>query len=191
MKNIGWDVSGIEINPGARQYSKDVFSLNVYDSSFLKTNPGSSFDCITLWHVLEHFHFPGAYLMEIKKVLKPCGKVIIALPNAGSADAIFYKNNWAAWDVPRHLWHFTPDTFGKFASKHGFRIKLVKGLPLDVFYISVLSEKHKGSSGAIFKGMTKGLIFTISSLFDSARKSSLIYVLEADESISVEPAIPS
>lgn len=178
MKKAGWNARGIEINRMAREQSISSFGLDVIDPSGIRTLESGSFDCITLWHVLEHFDDPDAYMKEIDRLLKPGGICIIALPNCSSFDALHYGSFWAAWDVPRHLWHFTPDTFGRFASKAGFDIRSVRSLPLDVFYISSLSEKYKGSGMYFIKGMVKGIIWWFIALIRKNRSSSLIYILK-------------
>jgi len=100
------------------------------------------------------------------------------LPNSSSFDATFYLQNWAAWDVPRHLWHFNPGTLAKFADKAGFRIIGTGVLPFDVFYISILSEKARGTSLPFIKGFFKGLWFSARTLFDKSKSSSLYYLLK-------------
>jgi hypothetical protein len=116
-------------------------------------------------------------MQEISRILKPQGVCIIALPNSNSYDAEYYKRFWAAWDVPRHLRHFSPDTFSLFSAKSGFVTEKLKTLPLDVFYISILSEKYKGSDMSFFKGVVKATWFAILSLFNKGKSSSIIYIL--------------
>jgi 2-polyprenyl-3-methyl-5-hydroxy-6-metoxy-1,4-benzoquinol methylase len=177
MQKAGWNVRGVEINEKARQYSISEFGLEVIDPGQLQAFEPGSFDCITLWHVLEHFQDPFNYAQEILRLLKPGGSCMIALPNSGSYDAEYYGTFWAAYDVPRHLWHFTPDTFKKFAEKSGFEVKDIWRLPLDVFYISVLSEKYKGANLPFVIGIIKGIWFWFLTIFNKQRASSLIYLL--------------
>lgn len=178
MKERGWNVSGLEPNEKARDFAGSNFGLNVFsgtDNPELKEN---HFDCITLWHVLEHFHDPEKYLSFIHRSLKPGAPCIVALPNCGSFDAKHYQQHWAAWDVPRHLWHFNTETFRTFAENNGFKISKVKRLPADVFYISILSERYRGANMPFITGMIKGLRFSLLTLFNKKRSSSLIYILE-------------
>jgi SAM-dependent methyltransferase/predicted RNA-binding Zn-ribbon protein involved in translation (DUF1610 family) len=177
MKEAGWIVKGIEINEKAREFSISRFDLEVLSQEHLSSLPSSSFDCITLWHVLEHLHEPNKYASELVRLLKPGGTCIVAIPNCASFDAKYYKEYWAAYDVPRHLWHFTPKAFDLFAEKAGLKIKTIRRLPLDVSYISVLSEKYKGSRFPFFPGIFKGFLFTIRSLLRITGNSSLIYCL--------------
>lgn len=177
MKKGGWLVNGIEINEKARDFSKSHFGLEVNTPNRISMYESGSFDCITLWHVLEHFHDPLKYFSEVYRLLKPGAVCIVALPNCSSYDANHYKQFWAAWDVPRHLWHFQPSTFRIFSKKTGFNLENLKILPLDVFYISLLSERYKGSSLAFLKAMSKAFIFAIRSFFNRNRSSSIIYIL--------------
>jgi SAM-dependent methyltransferase len=177
MQGKGWRVKGIEISGDARNFSKENFGLEVYEPSEIGKLEPATFDCITLWHVLEHFQDPEKYMQDIMKLLKPEGTCVIALPNSDSFDARKYKEFWAAWDVPRHLWHFSPSTFRRFAENSGFEMIRMKRLPLDVFYISSISEKYKGSKLHFIKGMITGIWFWLLSSFDISGSSSLIYVL--------------
>jgi SAM-dependent methyltransferase len=177
MKRVGWMVRGIEINEKARDFSITNFGLEVDPPQSITAYESNSFDCITLWHVLEHFHDPFKYISEISRLLKTGAVCVVALPNCSSYDANHYKRFWAAWDVPRHLWHFNPATFRLFSEKSGFILENLKILPLDVFYISLLSERYKGSGMAFFKAMSKAFIFSFRSFFNKERSSSVIYLL--------------
>lgn len=178
MKKEGWQVNGIEINEKARKFSVTNFGLDAYPPDKISEYESNSFDCITMWHVLEHFHNPDEYISEIKRLLKPGGVCVVALPNSNSYDAKYYRQFWAAWDVPRHLWHFEPSTFRIFTEKSGFTLENLKILPLDVFYISLLSERNKGSGLAFINAITKALIFSLRSVFNRKRGSSIIYILK-------------
>ena len=177
MKRAGWMASGIEINEKARNFSASNFGLEVDPPDRITSFESNSFDCVTLWHVLEHFHDPFKNVSEVYHLLKPGAVCVVALPNCNSYDANHYKRFWAAWDVPRHLWHFQPSTFRIFSEKSGFILENLKILPLDVFYISLLSERYKGSSMAFFKAISKAVIFSFRSLFNKERSSSVIYLL--------------
>jgi SAM-dependent methyltransferase len=178
MKNAGWIVKGIEINDKVRSTSVDNFQLDIISPLNISTLETTSFDCITLWHVLEHFNDLNSYITEIYRLLKPGGTCLIALPNICSFDARYYGQYWAAYDIPRHLWHFNPDTFGFLFEGRGFRMVNIRPLPLDVFYISILSERYKGNRMAFIAGMLKGLYFAFIALFNIRKSSSLIYSLK-------------
>ena len=123
MNRNGWNVTGIELSEPAREYSISRFGLTVVSPTEISAIKDGSADCVTLWHVLEHLYEPVMWLKEIKRILKDDGKCIIALPNIQSADAEWFGNEWAALDVPRHLWHFSPATLPAFIKRHGFICK--------------------------------------------------------------------
>ena len=177
MSRSGWDSTGIEIDEKAREYSVTKLGIKVLPPDKISSLPTEGFDCISLWHTLEHFHDPEWYFSEINRLLKDNGKVIVALPNSGSYDCRHYGADWAAWDVPRHLWHFNPQTFTDWAEKRGYSVITKKYLPLDVFYISILTEKQIAGMMALPKGIVKALWFTLLSLINRDRGSSLAYVL--------------
>jgi 2-polyprenyl-3-methyl-5-hydroxy-6-metoxy-1,4-benzoquinol methylase len=177
MKKSGWAVKGVEINEKARVFSRESFELEVIPPELISGLDSNSFDCVTLWHVLEHFHDPFRYISEIIRLLKPGGLCLVALPNSGSFDAKYYRQTWAAYDVPRHLWHFNPVTFSDFAFKSGLKLERQLVLPFDVFYIAALSEKYKGSHWPFITGLIRAGWFSFLTLFKRNGSSSVIYIL--------------
>lgn len=177
MKRNGWDVTGLEVNEKAREYAKEKFNLNILTEDEFWSFKAGTFDCITLWHVLEHFHDPAKYLERIKTMLKEEGICIIAIPNSDSFDAKIYGKYWAAYDVPRHLWHFNPSNFKLFSEKNGFVVDRISSLPFDIFYISILSAKYLGSKLTFITGLLRALPFALFSLFRIEKSSSVIYIL--------------
>ncbi len=109
----GWQVAGFEPNEVARKQANELTHDKVEGSDITKFEP-ESFDMITLWHVLEHIHQLSDTTKKILALLKPQGFILIAVPNADSLDAQKYKESWAAYDVPRHLYHFNQPTMKRF-----------------------------------------------------------------------------
>jgi SAM-dependent methyltransferase len=177
MKKSGWRVKGIEISEKARKFSAATFGLDIIDPVRISELDANSFDCVTMWHVLEHFHDPHRYISDILTLLKPGGTCLVALPNSSSFDAKYYRHLWAAFDVPRHLWHFDTVTFSDFSGKAGLQVERRLLLPFDVFYISVLSEKYKGSRMPFITGIGMAFWFSFLTVFNKNRSSSVIYVL--------------
>lgn len=176
MRSIGWNVKATEKSKDAREFAKENFDLQIDDVSMLNNYENNSFDVITLWHVMEHLEHLNETWIRINELLKEKGNLIIAVPNPTSYDARKYKNNWAAYDVPRHLWHFSPSIMQQFGNKHGFILEEVKPMPFDAFYVSMLTEKNKHSVLPIIKGMISGFIGLLQSFIKKERSSSLIYV---------------
>ncbi len=177
MNRNGWNVTGIELSEPAREYSISRFGLTVVSPTEISAIKDGSADCVTLWHVLEHLYDPVMWLKEIMRILKDDGKCIVALPNIKSADAGWFGNEWAALDVPRHLWHFSPATLPAFIKRHGFICKEVIPMPLDIYYIATLSYKNRGCRLPLLRGTVTGLFLTVRSLFKKDSASSLIYVI--------------
>jgi 2-polyprenyl-3-methyl-5-hydroxy-6-metoxy-1,4-benzoquinol methylase len=177
MKSTGWQVSGLEPDADARKVAYESFGVNLSDtSSFYQLQP-SSFDAITMWHVLEHVHDLQAYIAQLKKLLKPDGKLIIAVPNYTAADASHYKSFWAAYDVPRHLYHFSPNSIVELMKKHDLKVHAYKPMWFDSFYIAMLSSKYKNGQLNIVGAFFQGLQSNIKALFDVKKCSSVIYVI--------------
>lgn len=176
MHTAGWQVRGMEPDEGARRIAHDKFGLEVR-SPDLKSVETASLDAVTLWHVLEHVHDLKTVTEEIERVLKPGGLLIVAVPNSASWDAKHYKQYWAAWDVPRHLWHFSRENMEKLLLHSGFKLTGLRTLPFDIFYVSMLSEKYKGSGLALPKAFLKGCWGTLNSLLRKEQNSSLVCLL--------------
>jgi len=177
MKTAGWLVKGLEPDENARKIAEtrgvDVSSINQFFHL-----PENSFDVITMWHVLEHVHRLHEYFEHFQKILKPDGVLVIAIPNYTSQDALHYRSFWAAYDVPRHLYHFSPNSIRVLTEKHGFKVDSIKPMWFDSFYVSMLSEKYKknGSIGLI-KAVWNGFISNANAVSDTGKCSSLIYVI--------------
>lgn len=177
MKKKGWTVNAIELSEQARNFSITRVGIKALAPEEVKDISDGSVDCITFWHVLEHLYDPAMWMREVKRILKDNGKCIIALPNLASADARWFGDRWAALDVPRHLWHFSPETMIRFVRDHGFTCHKTKAMPLDVFYISALSYRNRGCQLSLLRGILTGTVLTISSLFRKNSASSLIYIM--------------
>ncbi|MFL1010577.1 class I SAM-dependent methyltransferase [Flavisericum labens] len=176
-KNNHWKVNGIEPNDQAREIANIKTNNSVYNiDEFLKFKE-NSFDVITLWHVLEHLPNLEEDLFKFKKLLKPNGTLIIAVPNYKSYDAKHYKKFWAAFDVPRHLWHFDKSSMEKLMASILLEVKKVKPMWFDAFYVSLLSEKYKSGKMNPIKGVWIGLLSNLKAL-STKEASSLIYIIK-------------
>ena len=152
-KNNGWKIKGIEPGekPKAIAVNKGVSFAN--DLSELENN---SFDIITMWHVLEHVPNLEFQIKELKRLLKPNGTILIAVPNFNSFDANYYGKFWAAFDVPRHLWHFSKTAIDKLFLKENLQLIQVMPMKYDSFYVSLLSEKYKNGKMNFLKAFWIG-----------------------------------
>ncbi len=178
MKKKGYLAMGVEMDPKAREFAEMEFGLKVFSpEEFTGQKIEGRFDIITLWHVLEHVHDLHLYMERMKEYLEPEGTLVVALPNHGAFDARHYREYWAGYDVPRHLWHFTPSTLKYLAEKHGFRVNKMKRLPLDPFYNAMLSEKYRGNAFYLISGLVIGKLAFLESLFSLERSSSVAYFL--------------
>ncbi|MDN3664942.1 class I SAM-dependent methyltransferase [Algibacter miyuki] len=172
-----WTVFGIEPNEEARGIANKKTNQSVFKTEQLEKFKSQTFDVITLWHVLEHLPNLEDHFKTFKNLLKPNGTLIIAVPNYKSFDAKHYKKYWAAFDVPRHLWHFNQESISKLVSKQDMAVVKTKPMLFDAFYVSMLSEKYKTGKMNPVKGFWYGLRSNIKS-FSSKEASSLIYVIK-------------
>lgn len=177
MKKQGWQITGLEPDAGAKAVAKQLYGLELSDIKQLYQLPAASFDAITLWHVLEHVHELNAYVQQLKLLLKPNGKIFIAVPNYTSTDAAIYKEHWAAYDVPRHLYHFSPRSMQKLMAKHGLKVKEYKAMWYDSFYISMLSSKYKNGTTNLIAAFFNGLRSNFTAYGDVKKCSSVIYII--------------
>ena len=130
-----------------------------------------------MWHVLEHLPNLEAQIGNIKDLLKPKGRLIVAVPNYKSYDAKHYRAHWAAYDVPRHLWHFSQSGINKLFSKFGFKVEKTLPMAFDAYYVSLLSEKYKSGFMNPFKAFWIGAVSNLKAK-RSGEYSSLIYIIK-------------
>jgi 2-polyprenyl-3-methyl-5-hydroxy-6-metoxy-1,4-benzoquinol methylase len=173
----GWNTIGIEPDPGARKFGVEQYGLDVRNEEALKALSNASWDIISMWHVLEHVPRLNERIEEIKRLLKPKGHIIIAVPNCSSKDAAKYGRYWAAWDVPRHLYHFTPKDIRKLISKHGMQVKQVLPMRFDSYYVSMLSEKYKTGKVRLAPAFFSGLRSNAAASASGETWSSQIYII--------------
>ncbi len=176
MNAHGWKSMGIEPDEKARtlalaDHQTKLLSAEAFDSLLPE-----SFDVISMWHVLEHVHALYPYLEQVRKILKPRGLIFVAVPNYTSYDGMKYKADWAAYDVPRHLYHFSPASMKWLLKTAGFELTRIAPMWYDSFYISLLSEKYAGGRTSLLKGFYNGAVSNIQALKEKERCSSLIYV---------------
>lgn len=177
MREKGWQVTGLEPDAETRKRAQEQNRIVLQDTSDLFQLPAGNYDAITMWHVLEHVHRLHAYLDQLKQLLKPGGVLMIAVPNYTSHDASFYQEHWAAYDVPRHLYHFSPAAMRVLLQQHGLKLKAIKPMWFDSFYVSLLSEKYKTGNTSMVKGFMRGFISNLKALGNKEKCSSLIYVI--------------
>ncbi|MET0634423.1 MAG: class I SAM-dependent methyltransferase [Chitinophagaceae bacterium] len=176
MKKHGWLTTGLEPDPQARVIAASDHGVDLNDMDlFYKLGPG--FNAITLWHVLEHVHELHRYVARLGELLASDGRIFIAVPNYTSVDAGVYGGSWAAYDVPRHLYHFSPESIRVLMEKNGLSVKEYKPMWYDSFYISLLSSRIRNGRtnwpGAIFTGLRSN----ISALGNTKKCSSVIYII--------------
>lgn len=176
MQQKAWRVTGLEPDAATRDKAFDNYKLNLQSTDTIFDLPENEYEVITMWHVLEHVHDLKPYLNQCFKSLKQNGRLIIAVPNYTSIDAKYYKKYWAAYDLPRHLYHFSPKSIDSLLNEIGFEIVSLKPMWYDSFYVSLLSEQYKksGKFGMIMAGFV-GLISNLFALKDASKASSIIY----------------
>ncbi len=177
-KDNGFDVQGIEPSENAKKFAIENYKLNIHSEDKIKEFGAESFDLISMWHVLEHVYHLKERVVEIQKILKKNGILIVAVPNHRSYDAEYYKEYWAAYDVPRHLYHFSPNDIKNLFEKNGFNLEEVLPMKFDSFYVSMLSEKYKNGKANFLKAFQVGFKSNSKAAKEKSPKySSQIYIL--------------
>ena len=176
-KANGWRVSATEPGQKPREEASQATQIDVAETIFEleQQGRGGAYDVITMWHVLEHVHQLNETIAWIKQHLKPEGKLIVAVPNHQSYDAQIFKEHWAAYDVPRHLYHFSADSMTQLMAQHDLKIETIKPMKFDAFYVSLLSTKYKFGQTKPINAFWNGLLSNLKAGQNSY--SSLIYVI--------------
>ena len=173
----GWQCTGAEPSEDAASIAKKRIKTEIMLPKDLEQLPDESFDVITMWHVLEHVSDLQWQVNQLNRLLKKGGRLVIALPNFRSYDAQYYKDKWAAYDVPRHLNHFSQDSIAKIFNINGLIQNPTQKLVWDAFYISFMSEKYRQKSLSLLRGIYRGMISNLKAR-KSGEWSSLVYVFE-------------
>ena len=173
LQSKGHASVGLETNRRAQHKAVEKGVHTISDWNELQQE---QFDCITLWHVLEHVPEPSEVLTTLHQHLEPGGVVMIAVPNYRSWDAQFYKEFWAAYDVPRHLWHFSSDSIRTLGRAAGFQWMKKYPMWFDAFYVCLLSESYRDNGNSI-RGIGVAICSTIRAML-TKEHSSMLYVLQ-------------
>lgn len=178
-KTNGWNVVGVEPNKNAQELAVSKLNKNKNTEIVSDINEVTSqqFDVITLWHVLEHVPDLEIYILKLKTLLKPNGVLVIAVPNYKSYDAMHYKQFWAAFDVPRHLWHFSKKSIQLLFTNYKMKVTKIIPMKFDSFYVSLLSEKYKTGNSNYLSAFYIGLLSNFKAM-RSKEYSSLIYLIK-------------
>ena len=173
-KKKEWNVAGVEPNTQARKLAQEKGIELKEDLTQFKD---ASFDVISMWHVLEHVPDLDSQIENLARLLKPNGVAVIAVPNFKSFDAKHYRKFWAAYDVPRHLWHFSQQGITELFKKHNFKKIQTKPLVFDSFYVSLLSEKNKTGQPNMLRAFKVGLQSNLKAQ-NTSEYSSLVYFFQ-------------
>jgi SAM-dependent methyltransferase len=176
MQQRGWVVTGLEPEAAARVRAREDYGVRLLGMEELNALPEENYDAITLWHVLEHVHDLHPYLERLRALISKGGRIFIAVPNYTSYDAAVYGGAWAAYDVPRHLYHFSPDAMEGLLGRHQLQLHYSQPMWYDSFYISLMSEKYRNGKGNAPAAVYTGLVSNVKAFIDKSRCSSLIYV---------------
>lgn len=179
MHEKGWKVTGLEPDAETRSKAFENYKIQLQSTDTIFDLPENEFEVISMWHVLEHVHDLKPYLNQCFKSLKKHGRLIIAVPNYTSFDAKYYKKYWAAYDLPRHLYHFSPKSMSILLNEFGFEIVTIKPMWYDSYYVSLLSEKYKqaGKLGLLL-AVVIGTISNLFAISDTSKSSSIIYEIK-------------
>ena len=184
MSQQGYEVTGIEMSERARKYAKENFSLDLNSSEYLFDDGlKEKYGIISLWHVMEHLYDLEKVINRLDELLEDDGHLVVALPNYKALEVSVYKKYWNGWDVPRHLWHFSPESLTQLFKKHNFKLKKMNMMPLDPFFNTLLTNKYRqrNSMFNIIRMLFIGGLSFLNGLINVRRASSIIYILARGE----------
>jgi len=170
-----WEVQGLEPDADAQKIAAQEYDLTVEDPEQIRAIPSDHFDVITLWHVLEHVPDLSKTIEQLQRTLAPTGTLVVAVPNCSSFDAQFYGEDWAAYDVPRHLSHFRPSDVRRLFNRFGMTIEAIRPMRLDAFYVSLLSEQYR--NGWLPRAPIVALLSTLWAARHAHRYSAQLYLI--------------
>jgi 2-polyprenyl-3-methyl-5-hydroxy-6-metoxy-1,4-benzoquinol methylase len=175
--SAGWKSIGIEPSKDARQAANTILKNSIFNNSYIDNIKPNTFSVITLWHVLEHLPSLESHITKFKQLLSEDGRLVVAVPNYKSHDAHYFREYWAAYDVPRHLWHFSQDSISRLFSEFGFELEAIHPMRFDAYYVALLSTKYKYGKIKPLKALWSGFLSNYKAK-QTGEYSSLIYVLK-------------
>lgn len=173
----GWTCTGVEPSEDAKAIAKTKTTANIINSEDMEKIPDATFDLITMWHVLEHVDDLKWQIEQLHRLTKTKGRIVIAVPNYKSYDAQYYKELWAAYDVPRHLSHFNKNVLTKIFKSKNLELVRTDKLIWDAYYISYMSEQYKQHKFPLLKGAFRGCISNCKARHTN-EWSSMVYIFE-------------
>ncbi len=179
-KERGWEVMGMELDSKTAEQARKYTQTTIVNQ-LSEIDAEKKFQLISLWHVLEHVYELDEYFQFFKTHIKPGGKLLLALPNPKSHDADTFKSFWAAYDVPRHIHHFTPKSIELLSKKYGFKLIKSKGLLFDSFYISLLSNEYQSGKKKLFSSFVTGAFSNLKAFIFHGNYSSNLYIFEHEK----------
>ena len=173
----GWTCTGVEPSEDAKAIAKTKTKANIINSEDMEKIPDATFDLITMWHVLEHIDDLKWQIEQLHRLTKTKGRIVIAVPNYKSYDAQYYKELWAAYDVPRHLSHFNKNVLTKIFKSKNLELVRTDKLIWDAYYISYMSEQYKQHKFPLLKGAFRGCISNCKARHTN-EWSSMVFIFE-------------
>lgn len=173
-KKNGWQTIGVEPSQKANAIATQKGLSYIESTAVIESH---SVDVITMWHVLEHVPNLQNQICELQRLLKPNGIIFIAVPNFNSYDAKYYKEFWAGYDVPRHLWHFSKTAIKILFEREKLQLIITIPMLFDAFYVSLLSEKYKSGKMNFIKAFLIAIKSNLAG-YRSKEFSSHIYVIK-------------
>jgi 2-polyprenyl-3-methyl-5-hydroxy-6-metoxy-1,4-benzoquinol methylase len=179
-RSHGWAACGLEPDAGAQEVAAATHGLTVEPPERIYDLPPDHFDVITLWHVLEHVPQLSDTITELRRTLAPTGTLVVAVPNCASLDARYYGADWAAYDVPRHLYHFRPPDVHRLFDQYGMTVTDIRPMRLDAFYVSLLSEQSR--DGWLLRAPVVAALSVLWNAAHGHRSSAQLYLVRDESS---------
>ena len=176
-KTAGWEVMATEPDPKTREFAAQQVGIDIQQDIFTENFQPKQFNIITMWHVLEHVHQLDKTIQRLHELLSDEGTLVVAVPNANAQEAQQFQEAWAAYDVPRHLYHFTPETIKPLFQKNNFKVEKHLPMPYDAYYISMISQKNKTGKNNYPKAVLKGWNSNQWAKKHDNNYSSVIYII--------------
>lgn len=176
-KTDGWQIMGCEPDQKTRAMATENTGIDIQQNIFSDKLKPVGFSIITMWHVLEHVHQIDKTIQRLYELLDNQGTLVVAVPNANAHEAARFKETWAAYDVPRHLYHFTPETIVPLFQKHNFKVEEHLPMQYDSYYISLLSQKYQKGKNNYLKAVLQGWSSNQWAKKNNNNYSSVIYII--------------